>query len=132
LQQADASPHLFDRAAAQILKQMQMTDQELLAAKVYALVSRFAELTSVPRESIPAQRLADYLDDSIDLSTQIEVFLVGDREDQKKDAYYFSPAYNLIETTHTVALAAAGYGRPAIASSQPSRPHSNDHASWLA
>jgi hypothetical protein len=107
--------HIVDRAARELLEQMQMTDRYELAANAFALVSRFSELFSLTRESIPTRRLAQYLDDSIAVSSEMEAFLRwSDDEERKQAAYYFAPAYNFIESTHIFALGAAGYVRSTI------------------
>jgi hypothetical protein len=119
--------HLFESAADEILEQMQLAEEDPLASRVYAVVLRFAELSSLPRENIPAARLADYLDDAQGLQSEVWAIITGDREDRKKAAYYFGPAYNVLVSTYVCALALAGYSRGAIESTYRDAIETNQH-----
>lgn len=109
--------HIAQGAADELLEQMQMTTKDDLTVQTYALLSRFAEIFGLPRESISERRLALYLDDSIKVSSEMEVFLMWPSEHApKENAYYFAPAYNFVMCTHIFALAAAGYVKTSIES----------------
>jgi hypothetical protein len=107
---------VFDHAAEECLELAQRTEEVALAARVYAYITRFTELFSLPRESIPAQRLGTFLTDASKLSSELAVFLTFDRPERNKAVYYFAPAYNVVQSIHICAYAAAGYRRSTVES----------------
>jgi len=119
--------HLFESAAEEILEQMQMAEEEPLATRIYAIVLRFAELSSLPRESIPEPRLANYLDDAQQLHSEVWAIVTDDSGDRTKAAYYFAPAYNVVASTYIFGLATAGYSRGAIEITYRSAIEANQH-----
>jgi len=68
-QETISNSQIFDEVADELYPHMQMGEKDELAVNVYALVRRFAELISLPRESIPAQRLAAFLSDAVFLDS---------------------------------------------------------------
>jgi hypothetical protein len=108
-QTGPSSALALETAAEEVLEHMLLTEEDQLAAKVYGFLLRSAELSSVPREHVPTDRLARCVTESLRMKSAVSVILKSKDADRKRRAYYFASAYNVVVNTHSFLLAAGGY-----------------------
>jgi hypothetical protein len=85
--------------------QLEDSGEDKLTSNVVKQLYLFEELMASPHSKIGQGRLANYADDIDSPYWLLDIILNGDQTDDVKKAYYFSPAYNLLASTHILALA---------------------------
>jgi hypothetical protein len=109
LQLTAAEETVLSWVADETLNLMLNAEEDTLAANVHALIWRFAELITFPRESIPRERIGTLWFDTVDLTSELAANFKygGDDTERAKTAYYFAPAYNALASLRVIAAAAS-------------------------